>query len=440
MRLRHAALLPLFLLAGCAEPLARSRVGDDVYAALAVSPRVRVIVAFRDDENGVVRSLSERAQAVAARRDRTLAVLASSDFRPTAVWAVVNGMAGEITRTGVEALALHPDVFRVDLDVPIQAAMSESIPLVSADRLLDTGLTGRGITVAVLDTGADVRHPDLASSIVAEQCLCTGGTGSPCCPNGTAQQSGAGASQDDNGHGTNVTGILTSDGGVAPRGIAPDVGIVSVKILDNRGAGSASQIASGLDYILTQQPSVRIVNISLGTSGNLFTAACDTASSFTASFASGINALRARGTLVFASSLNNGSSTQLGAPACVANAVAVGAVYDAEAGPASLGCTDAVTAADRVACFSNSNSLVDMLAPGAPITSTGLGGATSTYLGTSQACPIAAGAAALLMEARPGAGAPQIENALKATGRSITDPKNGLALPRIDVGAALGAL
>ena len=85
----------------------------------------------------------------------------------------------------------------------------------------------------------------------------------------------------------------------------------------------------------------------------------------------------------------------MGLPACVANAISVGATYDANLGGVSYGppnpCTDSTTAVDKVTCFSDSNSTTDIFAPGAAIRSTGLGSGTVTYYGTSQASPHGAG-------------------------------------------------
>ena len=80
------------------------------------------------------------------------------------------------------------------------------------------------------------------------------------------------------------------------------------------------------------------------------------------------------------------------------------------------------------------------LAPGAPVTSTGIGGGVSTFIGTSQACPVAAGVAALVLEARPGLSADALEAALKNTGVAITDPKNGLSFRRVDAKAAVDSV
>jgi subtilisin family serine protease len=121
-------------------------------------------------------------------------------------------------------------------------------------------------------------------------------------------------------------------------------------------------------------------------------------------------------------------------PACIASAVAVGAVYDGNIGGVSFGCVDGSTSSDQVTCFSNSSTAVDLVAPGAAITSTGLGGGSVTFLGTSQAAPHVAGALALLISA--GQSAAGAEAALKATGVGVTDSKSGLSFPRIDVGSA----
>jgi hypothetical protein len=180
--------------------------------------------------------------------------------------------------------------------------------------------------------------------------------------------------------------------------------------------------------------------MSLGTD-RLYTGRCDTADASTRALASVVATLRARGTLVFASSMNNRSTTAMAAPACIAGVVSVGAVY-ASRGPSFFvfGCRDAAPAPDRVACFSDSDSALDLLAPGALVVSTGRGGGTSIYTGTSQASPHAAGAAALLLEADPSVSAATLERLLKTTGRPVTDPRNGVIVPRIDVAAALDSL
>jgi subtilisin family serine protease len=421
------------------EPVAHTaEAGADLHAALRQQERVNVIIKLREPDVPAA-TLSRHIESVQTTQEGVLAGLEVEDFRPTYRWSAISGLAGELTEVGLAKLLRDPDVERVDLDVSGTAGLAESVPLIRADEVHDMGVTGKGVTVAVLDTGIDSNHPDLKDSIVAQQCFCTTAGGAGCCPNGQTQQSGSGAAKDDQGHGTNVSGIIAGRGRVAAKGVAPSSKIVAVKVLDSTGAfADSAQVISGFDYVITQRPDVKVVNMSLGTS-QLFSGTCDNAAAFTGAFAQAINTLKARGTSVFASSLNNGSSSQTGLPACIAAAISVGAVYDSNVGTISFGCTDATTKADQVCCFSNSSSAVDLLAPGAAISAAGRGGGISTFLGTSQASPHAAGAAALLLEARPSLTVDQIESALKSTGVPITDKKNGRRIPRIDVRAALDA-
>jgi hypothetical protein len=128
----------------------------------------------------------------------------------------------------------------------------------------------------------------------------------------------------------------------------------------------------------------------------------------------------------------------MSAPACVANSIAVGAVYDSNIGPFSFGCTDLTTQADQPTCFANSNAQTDIFAPGAPTTSTGFTGGASTFQGTSQASPLTAACAATLLEAQPTLTPAQIEAAIEGSSTVVTDSKNGLTFPRLDCLEALG--
>jgi subtilisin family serine protease len=429
------ALVASTMAAGRAQA---AEVGARVLDELRARPRVRVIVALREP-TAPATDLTLRNAEVHAIQGNVLEGLRPADFTLTHRWQSLNAFAGEVTAAGLRALSEDPDVLMVDEDPPAYALLAETAALIRVDQVRGSGITGRGVVVAVLDTGIDTDHPDLRDSIVDQQCFCTGPSGAGCCPNGTNKQSGAGAAEDDQGHGTNVSGIITSDGRVAPLGIAPDAQIVAIKVLDKTGAGTSGSILSGLDYVINSRPEVKVVNISIGLA-NLFSGSCDGAASFTTAFATAVNTLRGRGALLFASSGNNGSSSQIAVPACIGNAIAVGAVYKNDAGTITFGCTDATTGPDRVTCFSNSDSQVDLLAPGAPVTSTGIGGGVSTFIGTSQACPVAAAVAALILQARPGLSADALEAALKNTGVPITDPKNGLSFRRIDAKAAVDSV
>jgi len=407
-------------------------VGADVYSTLRAQGTARVIVALREPSAA---SLAEMTAAVAAMQARVALGVDPAQFRLAQAYVAIPAMVGDVTAAGLAELLGSPEVARVDLDPEVHAALAQSVPLIHADAVHDMGFTGRGVVVAVVDSGMEEGHRDFAGRISSEECFCTTASGGGCCPNGTTRQSGAGSAPDDNGHGTNVAGIVAGIGAVAPKGVAPDAQIVDMKVLAGDGSGSFSGILSALDFVLASRPEVKVVNVSI--EGPLFDGVCDTAASFTQSFASATASLKARGTIVFASSGNNGSATQVAAPACISSVVSVGAVYKGNVGSVSFGCTDATTSTDEVTCFSNSGTKVDLVAPGAAITAAGRGGGTSTYLGTSQACPMAAGVAALLLQAKPGLSPDQIASALKSTGTHVTDRKNGRTFPRIDAKAAL---
>jgi subtilisin family serine protease len=346
----------------------------------------------------------------------------------------INALAGSISASGLLRLLDDTSVLGVDIDPGGSAQLAQAAPLVNLDALHALGYTGEGVTVAVLDSGLDTDHADLADDLVAQQCFCSSPDGpTGCCPNGSETQSGAGAAEDGNGHGTNVTGIITSRGTVAPLGGAPDAGIVAIRVLDNAGNFCcSSDITAGLDWIINNRPDVDLVNMSLGTNA-LFSGNCDNATTWIVPWATAINTLRSNGVLSFASSGNSGSGTSMSAPACIANTISVGAVWDSNVGSQTrLGCTDTTTQADQVTCFSNSNSTTDLFAPGAPTTSTGRFGGTSTYYGTSQASPLAAACAALLLDEDPSLAPGDLETALETSSTWVTDTTNGLSFPRLD--------
>ena len=395
---------------------------------LRVAGRAPVIVLLVESETWTTESA--RSRGIASAREGVLASLASGDFILGQQWEYVNGFAGELSQAGLARLQAHPGVLRIGLDRKVHGYTAESVPLIRADEARSLGFTGRGVTVAVLDTGIDAQHPDLRDRIVDEQCFCAG-----CCANGTSRQSGAGSANDDNGHGTNVSGIIASVGRVAPVGVAPDASLVVIRVLGASG-GSVSTIVSALEYVLAR-PQIKVVNMSLG-GGGPFTTVCDNVDASTMAFGTVIARLRAQGTLTVVASGNEGFTTGVSSPACTNASLAVGAVYDQNVGGiAWQTCPDATTAADQVTCFSNSSPLVELLAPGALTTSSGPGGGTLTEGGTSQATPHVAGAAAVLLQARPSLTPTEIIAALSQTGIPITDRKNGLAVPRINLRAAL---
>ncbi len=414
--------------------------GPAVYRALARSERVPVLVVLRDGGLPSSRRLAARRARVQALQRRVLARVTRTGSLITARWRSTPGFAAAVTRSGLRALLASPDVVRVDVERRVHASLAQSVALIRANEAQASGMTGAGVTVAVLDTGIDTDHPDLAYDIVAQQCFAHLPSDAGGCPNGEATQSGPGAAEDDEGHGTSVAGIITSDGIVSAKGVAPAAKIVAVKVLAADGGGSSGDIVAGLDWIVNNRPDVKVVNMSLG-SPDLFSDVCDDANADTIAEASVLHALRSRGVTVFVASGNDGSGTRLEEPACIDGVISVGAVYDADIGGVNYdSCADSITGPDKILCISDAGSQLDVLAPGGKITAPKKGGGTDSSFGTSDAAPHAAGVAALMLQARRTLTPAQIEVTLEQTGVPVDDPRNGKTFPRVDAVAALAAV
>lgn len=407
---------------------ASPKISDEVLQRLAAGERVPVIVALRS------------GPAI----DRSLGRLTAGHGTLRARWQHAPAYAAEIAIDTLPALANDDEVVRVDADRGGSIALAESVPMIGATAAHQRGLRGEGAVVAVIDTGVESSHPDLDGAVIAEQCWCRTAKGAGCCPNRQATQSGSGAAADENGHGTHVSGIIASRGRVAATGVAPAAKLVVARITDASGNWAyTSQMISALDWINRDHPEVRAVNISLG-NGVVVRNACDAATADAIAIAAEVAALRRRGTVVVAAAGNDASPDGVTAPACISSIWAVGSVYDANVGgrryPQAKDCTDFTTRPDLPVCSGNGGPQLAFFAPGSIITSCGLHGTTADLGGTSMAAPHVAAAAALLFAAKPSLSVDALEAILRTTGVPITDPRNGITTPRIDVDRASALL
>jgi subtilisin family serine protease len=419
-------------------------------------------------------------QEVTAVQDAVLSRLGPDDFTLVHKYGVVPALLGYVTSDGVKKLASDPNVASVVVDAGIPVNLAQSVPLIKADVLQNAGFDGTGVNVAVLDTGIAWDHPDLQTSLIGEACfiiasqLCPDNSeyppphdSVPTFPSGRFRDPGHPA-RDDCGHGTHVSGIITSDGTLAPRGVAPGARVFAFKVgipvvifrgltcvIDSGGALWALDCMADPSCLpslgLSSNFKFDFINMSFG--GGNYSTSCDGQSPV---FQLAIELLRAKGTLSFASAGNDGSTTGIGWPACLSAVVSVGATYDADVGQQQwFPCTDQTTSADKVTCFSNSDSLLSLLAPGSVITSTsafylapGVCNDASTgwsgdCSGTSMASPMAVGVAALVKQALPNGTPDEIADILKRTGVSVTDSRDAShihATPRVNAEAAVEAL
>lgn len=436
---RFAVILAaLCLLGGFGAGAARSAapaldpVAPDVRAAAASGTPVRVIVSLATSiaapayGEPPVDLASLRAD-IAVRRKRVLAAVAPGEFAPTATYEAVPAIAGAVTQAGLARLASLPDVEAISVDRATHADLAQAAPLMAVDQVRqDFGLTGAGVYVAVLDSGIQANHPMLAGDVALQRCFLSEGG----CPGGgTTGPSAA----DDFGHGTHVSGIVTSSG--PPAGIAPDAKIEAYKVLGSDGNGTFGDVLASYDDIIVNRPEVRIINMSLGDGGAYAAGSCE---SGIPALTAAVATARSLGKLSIASAGNSGLKTGIAYPACLNGVLGAGAVYDANLGFMGFApCADTTTAADKITCFSQSGDALDLLAPGSAITSTYIGGGLETLSGTSMASPMTSGVAALLLQAIPSLTAAQLELRLSETGVALTDPANGLTRCRVDARRAL---
>ena len=411
--------------ASSSAPQVTSRSNPSVLQALQHDGAVRVIVNLRGAPSTSAWG-EQHVLDLARLQDNVIGQVQGRAFETLRRYSHAPALAGVVSNhEALEKLGAHADVESIQLDARTQGHLSEAVPAIGADVAKGQyGLDGTGITVAVLDSGVDTDHPDLSDDIAAQHCFTQG----VCRPNNTTEGTNA---EDEHGHGTNVAGIITSKGTVAVPGFAPKAKIVAVRVLDASNKGWMSDWLAGLNWVLANlsiQP-VQLVNASLGTS-DLYSSNCD---GDWPALANVLTQLDAKGVAVFASSGNAGSSSQLPSPACNSHVISVGATYDSNMGrmpnsgtfnaidSAIASCFDSATNLSTVTCFTNSNSSLDILAPGAITCASGKGGGISCFVGTSQASPAAAAVAALMLQCKPSMTPAQIESTLKSTGvKSLT--------------------
>lgn len=418
------------------------KVDRDLIEALDRDGRARVIVVLkvRSESGALLRRFDSDSTRRDLRRraDGILSELPEGRFDLSHRYRSVGALAGEADVEGVLTLQAQPAVARVGLDHVNHWTLAEAVPVAGVQSVRRRGKHGKGVWVAVLDSGVDTDHRDLKAPLRAQECFCS----PDCCPDGTARQSGKGSAEDDVGHGTLVAGVAVSRGKVAPRGAAMRAKLLMMKIGDEIGPKDADILAA-LDWLLTDRPAVEVITMSFS-GDRTYKGNCDKKGASNRARAAAINALRDRGTVAFASSGNSGRPGRMGSPACLKNVISVGAVYDEDFGRVNWrSCTDETSGPNQLVCFTDRSKTLDLLAPGAEITGPGLGGNVVTGAGTSFSSPLAAGCAVLLKRRFPDATPDEVEAALESSSLRVSDPRDGRSYPALrcdDAFAFLAAL
>ena len=356
------------------------------------SPNGRYLVQYAAMADVAAEARSLRTQGVEVRRTygRTL--------KTTVVTA---------TRAEAVELAGDPQVLLVEPDIAIHATATQSDAPWGLDRVdqralplsrsYTPGANGAGVTVYVMDTGVLAGHRDFGGRVAAGWSAVNDGRGTSDC----------------NGHGTHVAGTV----GGTYAGVAKQATIVPVRVLDCGGAGSASGLIAGLQWIIEhhEQGTPAVLNMSLG--GETTSDSIDR----------WVNAVIADGVTAVVAAGNESKDACTTSPARVAGAVT----------------TAASDEYDRQTSFSNFGPCVDLYAPGARIVSASYASPTeyAIFSGTSMATPHVAGAAAVLLSQRPSLSPADVAARLDAdaTSNVIANATGGTPNRLLYLGAALAS-
>lgn len=300
----------------------------------------------------------------------TTKTFSTQNYNSTNGYGLINGAAAVARAIGQNTFA----------DVPDLGGNNWGADLVKAPEVWAHGYTGKGVVVAVVDTGVDYNHEDLTNNIwtntkeIAGNGIDDDGNGYIDDNYGWNFADQNNNTLDDNGHGTHVSGTIAGENNnYGVTGIAYDAKIMPVKALDSSGSGSYSSISKGIRYAVDN--GANVINLSLG------------GASSNRTLESAINYASSKGVIVVMAAGNDGdSSPDYPARYASKSGIAVGAVDKN----------------NNLADFSNrsgTNPIAYVTAPGVKVYSSVPNNQYATYSGTSMAAPHVAGIVALMLSA-----------------------------------------
>lgn len=409
---------------------ARSEASAALLSKAAAKGQVRVIVGMTDrvkaghtleesEERAQIETLRASQQALARRAGVPDSDVVTFEYIPfVSMW--VN--AAQLGR-----LLADPSVVNIQEDLPGDTGLAQSVPKIAAPTLWQQGFTGKGWTIAVLDTGVDKAHSMFKHKVVSEACYSTKNTAQgiqSTCPGGVTQSTkpGSGVDCKPRGfgqcfHGTHVAGIAAGHQ-PALNGVAKDSKIIAIQVFAKQGKNSVtfdSDWIKGLNRVYALRSKFKIASVNMSLGRGRFTGQCDSQSPAALAI---IKQLRGARIATLVASMNDSWNGDMRLPACISAAIAVGST----------------TKQDQISSFSNHALQVRHMAPGSDINSAKPGGGYQVLSGTSMATPHVAGAYALLRDVRTNATVDDIAAALECTGVPVT--RVGVTERRINVAQA----
>ena len=359
------------------------------------------------DENGRISVIVDFDHAPTEDDEKMLS--SEVDFELEFRYWLIDSIAGTVELNRIHELVDLPGVVFVELDGILGIQMEDVVPAHGVDLVWqDTGYTGEGVTMAIIDTGIDGNHTALDDldddnttndpKIVAFY----DAINNPGATNGTEI-----FPYDDNGHGTHCAGITAGTGAPDYRhiGVAPRANLVGVKVLDGGGSGSFAAVMAGMEWTVEKRHefNIRAASMSLGA----LTGAIEWTSSEEESVNRMANEMMRAGVTLFIAAGNSGGTATIGTPGSAEDVITVGSLdkNTAIAVYSSQGPTEEGRVKPNVAFVGSSVN--------APDANTGDGYVALS--GTSMATPGAAGVAVLMYQANPDLSPFDIRNIMQET-------------------------
>ena len=335
---------------------------------------------------------------------------------------IVPVIAASVPESAIDGLRNNPKIVYIEPDGVVQAnagpakrtteTLAWGVDRINAEHVwggfenatnVASGMNaGAGVDVAIIDTGIDLDHPDLAPNIKGNASFVAGTS----------------TGDDDNGHGSHVAGIVGAvDNRQGVIGVAPEANLYAVKVLDRYAQGWISDVVSGIEWANGTHGGHRvdIINMSLVASSDFQT------------LRDAVTAAENAGVLVVAAAGNTGtcggSEDNVKYPARYSAVMAVAAT----------------TSGDGRPCFSSTGSSVEIAGPGDSVYSTYKNGGYTTNSGTSMASPHVAGAAALVWASYPSWTNQQVRDRLQDTAEDIGLPPAWMGHGLVDAQDAAAA-
>lgn len=338
----------------------------------------------------------------------------------------INAISGKASIECLQRMCETGVVHSISLNRRIKMSLDVATPSVASLAVQGSGLTGKGVTIAVLDTGI-YPHPDLGNRIIGFKDFINNRQ----------------TPYDDNGHGTHVAGCAAGDGssssGKKYIGAAPKANIVGVKVLNKQGSGTTAQVIAGIQWCLDNRRryGIRIINLSLG--GNASVSCSNDL------LCQAVGSAVKAGLVVVVAAGNSGPRARtISTPGISPHAITVGAANDRTTVPQSD---------DIIANFSSVGPTIDgvakpdIVAPGVNITSLRAPGSLLdvqranrrvgrwylTLSGTSMATPIVSGTVAQILQKNPSLSPSQVKALLKQHAYNLGFNRNSQGNGEINV-------